>query len=124
MSRNTLLASCGPLASVSSLANQSDVPPAMAFGVKFALLFDDDEPTRLMGCADPAMPLLLSVKTNDAVRVPVAVGLNLTLTTQDAPGTRLAPHALDEMEKSPALSPVIWRLVIARFATPMLVSVT
>src|SRR3954452_6731214 len=124
MSRKTLLASCGPLANVSSLANHSDLPPAMTFGVKFTLLFDDDEPARLIGCVDPLMPLSLSVKTNDAVRVPVAVGLNLTFTTHEAPGARLAPHALDEIAKSLALSPAIWRLLIARLATPMLVSVT
>src|ERR1051326_6264716 len=125
MSMKTFIRSCGPFAHVSSLANHSVVPPAIGLAVKFAELFDIDDPTRLIGCVDPAMPLLMSVKINDAVRVPVAFGLNFTLTTHEAPGIRLAPaHVLPDVWKSVALSPLTCTPAIDRFASPMLVIIT
>ena len=93
--------------------------------MKFAELFDIDDPTRPIGCVDPTIPLLLSVKMIDAVRVPVALGLNFTLTTHEAPGMRLAPaHVLPDVWKSVALSPLTCTPLMARFASPMLVSAT
>src|SRR5438309_6510604 len=108
MSLKTLLPSLGPFASVNSLANHNVRPAAIGLAVKFALLTVIDEPTRLIGCFEPTMPLSLSVRTSDAVRVPVANGVNFTLTTHEAATVRVAVHVFDETAKSPGLSPEIW----------------
>src|SRR3954447_20285002 len=42
-----------------------------------------------------------SVALNKATRVPVAVGLNASVTVHDAPAPRLVPQVLLEMTKSP-----------------------
>src|SRR5689334_20793453 len=122
MSMNTFNRSCGPFAHASSLANHSVFPPAIGLAVKLAELFDIEDPTRLIGCTDPTRPLLLSVKISDAVRVPVAFGLNFTLMRHDAPGIRLAPvQVLPDVWKSVGLSPLTCTPAMARLASPMLV---
>jgi len=59
-----------------------------------------------------------------AVRVPIAKGVKVTLTTQLALATRLTPQVLAGMAKSPAFAPVNEILVIVSAADPLFVSVT
>jgi hypothetical protein len=58
-----------------------------------------------------------------AVRVPNAVGLNLTLIVQLAPTANELPHVW-VLAKSLTLGPVIAIRVILKIAVPVLVSVT
>ncbi len=64
--------------------------------------------------SDTVCGLLLAVSTNDrvALRAPVAVGLNTTLTPQLAEAPRLAPQVLVEIEKSLGLVPPMLMLLI------------
>jgi hypothetical protein len=57
------------------------------------------------------LPVPLSVTVTEAVRVPMAVGLNVALMVQLAPATRLEPQVVVR-EKSPLLVPVIAMLLI------------
>jgi hypothetical protein len=63
--------------------------------------------------------LALSVMVRAPVLVPVAVGLKVTLSVQEALGARLEPQVL-VWEKSP----LTVMLVIVRVALPVLLSVT
>ena len=65
----------------------------------------------------------MSVNRRDAERAPVAVGLNITFTLQDALADNVDGQVL-ELRKSPALVPVDTMLVIERSAVPLFVSVT
>ena len=65
------------------------------------------------------LPLALSATESEPVRVPVAVGLKVTLIVQLAPAATLVPQVLVS-EKSP----VVEMLVMLRVAVPVLVSVT
>src|ERR1700724_4827654 len=58
----------------------------------------------------------------DAVRVPVAVGWNVTLSVQFAPAAKLAPQVL-VCEKSPLFVPATAIVVTERAALPSFVSV-
>lgn len=53
-----------------------------------------------------------SVKLSEALRVPVAPGLNTTATVQLPDAARLAPHVVLDTEKSAALAPVTVMLVM------------
>ena len=69
------------------------------------------------------LPLALSVMLTEAVRLPLAVGVKVTPIVQlDAPATEL-PQVL-VWAKSPALVPVIARLVMLKAALPVLLRVT
>ena len=59
----------------------------------------------------------------EAVRVPVAVGLKVTLMVQLAPAATLDPQVLVS-EKSPLLAPVTEMLVTLRLAEPVFIRVT
>ena len=69
------------------------------------------------------LPLALSVMVTPALRVPVAVGVKVTLIVQEA----LAASVLGQLlvwAKSPALVPVSAMLLMVRSALPLLVNVT
>jgi len=59
----------------------------------------------------------------EAVRVPVAVGVKVTLMVQVAPAATLAPQVFVSA-KSPRFVPMSVMLVMLNVATPVLVSVT
>src|ERR1017187_3682190 len=59
----------------------------------------------------------------DALRLPAAVGVNVTEMLQFPPAATLAPQVL-VCAKSPGLVPVTARLLIRRVAEPMLLRVT
>lgn len=69
------------------------------------------------------LPLALSVMLTLAVRLPVAVGLKMTLMEQFAPAATLAPQVL-VCEKSPLFVPVMAMLEMVSVAVPVLDSVT
>ena len=69
------------------------------------------------------LPAALSVILNAAMRVPDAVGLNLTLMLQLAPAANELPHVW-VCAKSPTLVPVTAMLVIVKEVVPTLVRVT
>ena len=73
-------------------------------------------PVRLMVCGLPAM---LSVIVTAPVRMPVAVGVNVTLMVQLAPAATDVPQVLVCMK-----SPLATMLVTLSAAVPVLVSVT
>ena len=77
-------------------------------------------PERLTVCG---LPLALSVMLSEAVRLPLAEGVNFTLIVQLAPAATELPHVL-VCAKSLALVPVSARLVMFKAALPVLVSVT
>jgi hypothetical protein len=67
----------------------------------------------------------LSVMVSVAVRVPPAVGLNVTVTLQVLVGATVAPEQLSAvLAKSPAFAPPSVAVEMARFAAPVLVKVT
>ena len=76
-------------------------------------------PLRTTFCVLPATPLLLSVTVNVPVRLPSAVGLNVTLIVQLAPAATLVPQ-VSVAEKSPPAA----MLVTLNTALPVLLSVT
>jgi hypothetical protein len=69
------------------------------------------------------LPAALSVIFIDAMRLPVAEGVKVTLAVQLAPGATELPHVLART-KSAALEPVTIMLVIFKVALPLLVKVT
>jgi hypothetical protein len=69
------------------------------------------------------LPAALSATLTFAVRVPEAVGVNVTLMEQDAPAATDPPQVLVS-EKSPAFAPVMLTLVTVNVAVPLLVRVT
>ena len=76
-------------------------------------------PERLTVCG---LPLALSVMLTEAVRLPLAAGLNVTLIVQLLPAATELPHVL-VWAKSLALLPVRARLVILKVALPVLLRV-
>jgi hypothetical protein len=76
-------------------------------------------PERLTVCG---LPLALSVMLTEAVRLPLAVGLKVTLMAQLLPAATELPHVL-VWAKSPALVPVNTRLVMLKVALPELLRV-
>lgn len=79
-------------------------------------------PARLTDCWLPAALLLLSVMVKEAVRLPVAVGVNVTLIVQLLPAVSELPQLL-VCAKSPGLVPVSAMLLMVRVAFPVLLSV-
>jgi hypothetical protein len=77
-------------------------------------------PVRLTVCG---LPLTLSAMLTEAVRLPTATGVNVTLIVQVPPAATELPHVL-VTGKSPGSVPVVPRLVIAKLAFPVLVRVT
>lgn len=69
------------------------------------------------------LPAALSLTLSAAVRVPLAVGLNVTLMLQLAPAPKELPQ-LWVCAKSPTLVPVIAIPLIVKVLVPTLVSVT
>ena len=65
-----------------------------------------------------------SVKVSVAVRVPAAVGVNVTLTVQLPEPAKVVPQVFAEMAKSPALAPEMAMLVMLIDAVPALARVT
>ena len=63
--------------------------------------------------------MALSVMVTEAVRVPLAMGVKVTLIVQFAPAPTELPQVL-VWAKSPALAPVMARLVIVKVALPVL----
>jgi hypothetical protein len=80
-------------------------------------------PVKLTDCWLLAMLPASSVMVTEAVRVPDAVGVNVTLIAQFVPAARLVPQLFD-CEKSPALVPVMPMEAIERVVPPLFVSVT
>jgi hypothetical protein len=69
------------------------------------------------------LPLALSVMLTEAVRLPLAEGVKVTLIVQLAPPATELPQLL-LWAKSPALVPVSVTLVMLNVALPLLVRVT
>ena len=76
-------------------------------------------PERLTVCG---LPLALSVMLTEAVRLPLAEGVKVTLIVQLVPAATLAPQLL-VCAKSLALVPVSARLVMLKAALPVLLRV-
>ncbi len=73
----------------------------------------------------PVTALLLSVKISDALRLPAALGVNVTLTVQVPWGATLDPVQVSALlAKSPASVPLIAAVEILRLAVPVLVIVS
>lgn len=90
----------------------------MDVGVSFTAGLDVDElpvPVSLTVCG---LPLALSVMVMEPVRVPVAVGVNVTLIVQGAFGANELGHELD------LKSPLVAMPEIESVAVPVFVSVT
>src|SRR2546425_6707724 len=77
-------------------------------------------PVRLAACG---LPLALSVMSRAAVRVPLAVGVNVTLIVHWAPAATEVPQLL-VCPKSPLLVPVTATLLMLSVAVPVLERVT
>src|SRR5437773_406151 len=69
------------------------------------------------------LPAALSLMLTAAVRVPLAVGLNVTLILQLAPAANELPQVW-VCAKFPALVPVIAMLLMVKIAVPVFLSVT
>ena len=69
------------------------------------------------------LPAALSLTLSDAVRVPLAVGLKVTLMLQVVPAANELPQVW-VCQKSPALAPVMVIPLIVKLVVPTLVSVT
>jgi hypothetical protein len=69
------------------------------------------------------LPARLSAMLTAAVRVPVAVGVNVTLIVQ-LPPTASEPLHVVVSAKSPTLAPIRLMRVIVKLAVPVLVTVT
>ena len=69
--------------------------------------------------------LELSAKESEALRAPMALGVNVTLTVQVPVGITAAPEQVSALlAKSAALVPISVTLVIVKFAVPLLARVT
>ena len=83
-------------------------------------------PLKLTDCG---LPLALSAKFSDAPRLPVAEGVNVTLTVQVLPapgeGLSVAPVQVSApLAKSEAFVPLIVTVEMARLPVPVLVTVS
>jgi hypothetical protein len=92
---------------------------------------DPDAIPMLKSCPVPVnatacgLPLALSVKLNEALRLPVADGVKVTLTVQVLFGVTVAPVQVSALlAKSPAFVPPTAAVEMVRFAVPLLVTVT
>jgi len=70
------------------------------------------------------LPKALSLKLRLAVRAAASWGRNVTLSVQEDPAVKVAPHVFDEMAKSDALVPVMVVLLILRVDVPVFLKVT
>src|SRR5208337_4892476 len=71
------------------------------------------------------LPLALSVKFSEALRLPVADGVNVTLTAQAPLGVTVAPVQVSALlAKSPAFVPPIVTVEMVRLPVPVLVTVS
>ena len=77
-------------------------------------------PDKLTACG---LPLALSLMLSEAVSLPLAVGVNVTLIVQLAPAASELPQVL-VWAKALALAPVIATLVMLNVAVPLFVRVT
>lgn len=77
-------------------------------------------PARLTICG---LPAALSVMVMDALRLPTALGVNVTVTMQFPPAATMFPQVLFCV-KSPLLAPVTETLVIDKVTLPVLDRVT
>jgi hypothetical protein len=78
-------------------------------------------PVRLTDCG---LPVALSVKLKEALRVPMAAGVKVTLTPQLLPGVTFAPVQESALlVKSPAFEPPSATVEMERVAVPVLVTV-
>ena len=77
-------------------------------------------PDRPTACGVPPPS---SLNSKDALRDPVAVGVNVTLTWHCAPAAKVPPHVLI-LAKSPWLAPVIATCEIFKARRPAFVRVT
>ena len=79
-------------------------------------------PVKLTVCG---LPLALSVKLSEALRLPVADGVNVTLTVQVLLGVTVAPVQVSALvAKSLAFVPLIVTVETVRLAVPVLVTVS
>lgn len=76
-------------------------------------------PVRFTVCG---LPVALSVNTTAAVRVPAALGVNVTLSVHWLEAESEEPQVLVKL-KSPALAPVTWMLENVKVALPTLINV-
>ena len=95
----TVIAWAGELLPRIVLAKVSDEVESVTLGAGAAAAL----PVRATVCGDP---VTLSAMLTDAVRVPAAVGLNVTVMAQLAPTARVAAHVVVSL-KSAELAPVI-----------------
>lgn len=72
---------------------------------------------------DCGLPVALSATESEAVRVPDAVGVKVTMMLQVLPAAREVPHTF-VWEKSPALVPMMEMPVMLSAALPLFVRVT
>jgi hypothetical protein len=71
------------------------------------------------------LPLALSAKLNEALRLPAADGVKVTLTVQVLFGVTVAPVQVSALlAKSPAFAPPTAAAEMVRFAVPLLVTIT
>jgi hypothetical protein len=73
---------------------------------------------------DCGLPVALSVRVIEAVRVPLAVGEKVALIEHAEPAARLDGHVFPEIEKSPGLVPPNTTVVKLTALLPVLVTVT
>jgi len=83
-------------------------------------LKSDPSPESVTVCG---LPLAFELMVSEAVRVPVAFGLNVTETTQLAPGARVLPQLL-VWSNSVAFVPMRVMVVMFSVSPPVFVSVT
>jgi hypothetical protein len=86
-------------------------------------------PLKFTVCVLAVAPLLLSVKISEVLRLPVADGVNVTLTVQVLPGpgagVSVAPVQVSALlAKSPAFVPLRMTVEMMRLAVPVLVRVS
>jgi hypothetical protein len=94
------------------LLNVSVVGAATAVGTATPV------PVNEANCVEPEILLALSVKVTYALRVPDAVGVKLTVTTQLAAGASVRVHVLVVCAKSPAFTPVSVMPLISSVSVP------
>ena len=79
-------------------------------------------PLRLTDCG---LSLALSVKVSEALRLPMADGVNVTLTVQVPLGVMVAPEQVSALlAKSPAFVPLMATVEMVRSSVPLLVIVS
>ena len=81
-------------------------------------------PVKVTVCVLPITPRLLSGKIKEALRLPDAEGVKVTLTVQALPGATVAPVQVSALlAKSPAFAPLSVTVETVRLLVPVLVIV-